>query len=575
MKKFLSLFVVAVLTSLTLSAQSDQFVSTTPSNKNVVLEEDTGINCGYCPDGHRIANEIAAQNPGRVSIINVHVGSYAANTYTTQFGNALANQTGLTGYPAGTVNRHVYPDLLSPGETGTHTVTDLSRGNWNTAAGRVLAESSPVNIAAQGTLDWTTRELSLTVQLYYTADEANPTNMLNVAIVQDNVLGSQSGASFNPSQQVGSQYRHMHMLRHLITGQWGEEITTTTQGSFVEKTYTYTIPSSLGSPNAILAKLEDLHFICFVAQGHQEILTGCQAQITNVNMPAINPRVDALKYTPVLDCSTDANISATVSNMGSEPLTSLTFQYTVANGTPQTFNWTGNIPSEQNAEIELPTLTINPNMNQSIKVKIISANGTNFVSDEVSTTIKKVSVWGAGEMTLKIKTDSYASETSYKIYGPNGNVVQQSSSFTNSSVNEFTFNPSEMGCYRIQVKDSYGDGISNGYIRLYDAANTLLFNIGGATFSTEANAMVHVTPVSVQDYDKDEEIVVYPNPATDVLHIDGNNIQNVAVYNLQGQCVLTESGNVNELSISNLARGMYLLKVTTDNGVRSIKISKN
>jgi hypothetical protein len=28
-------------------------VSQSPLNKNVVLEELTGINCGYCPDGHK------------------------------------------------------------------------------------------------------------------------------------------------------------------------------------------------------------------------------------------------------------------------------------------------------------------------------------------------------------------------------------------------------------------------------------------------------------------------------------------------------------------------------------------
>lgn len=564
MKKILSLVVIALLTSFTLSAQGDQFVSTTPTHKNVLLEEYTGINCGYCPDGHRIANQIAAAHPGEVFIINVHAGSYAANTYTTQFGNALANQTGLTGYPSGTINRHVF--------TGSNTA--LGRDKWTANANTILGQSSPVNIAAQGTLDWSTRELSLTVQLYYTADEANPTNMLNVAITQDNVIGSQAGSSYNPSQVVGGKYRHMHMLRHLITGQWGEEITTTTQGSFVEKTYTYTIPSSLGSPNAILAKLEDLHFIAFVAQGHQEVLTACEAQITNVNMPAINPRVDALNDVPVFDCSTDAKVSATVTNIGTEPITALTFEYKVANGTPMTYQWTGNIPSTQQLDIELPTITVAHSVNQNVKAKIVSANSTAFESEEASINIKKIKGWGAGEMVLKIKTDSYASETSYKIYGPNGNVVQQGSGLTNSTVNEFPFTPTELGCYRVQVKDSYGDGISGGYARLYDAAGAMVFNIGGTSFTSEANAMVEVTIVGVEDYDN-EEVNVYPNPATDMLHIDGSNIQSVSLYNLQGQCVMTESGNVNELSISNLSRGMYILKVTTDNGIRSIKISKN
>ena len=160
MKKTLLVLVAAMLTSMLASAQiTDTIVSLTPSNRNVVIEEYTGINCGYCPDGHRRANEIMAAHPDRVCVINIHEGGYAANTYTTQFGTALANQTGLTGYPAGTVNRHVFAG----------SVTDLNRGQWASATNNMLGTASPVNIAAEGTLDWTTRTLNIRVQLYYTA----------------------------------------------------------------------------------------------------------------------------------------------------------------------------------------------------------------------------------------------------------------------------------------------------------------------------------------------------------------------------------------------------------------------
>ena len=176
-----------MLTTLFVSAQvTDTIVSTTPSNRNVLIEEYTGINCGYCPDGHRRANEIMAANPDRVCVINIHQGSYAANTYTTSFGNALANQIGLSGYPAGTVNRHLFSQYSN--------VLDLERQYWATASNTIMNMSSPVNIAADGTLDWSTRTLTVRVQLYYTAAQSNvSTNSLNVAILQDNVLGSQSG----------------------------------------------------------------------------------------------------------------------------------------------------------------------------------------------------------------------------------------------------------------------------------------------------------------------------------------------------------------------------------------------
>ena len=450
----------------------------------------------------------------------------------------------------------------------------MGRGDWTSASNTILNQSSPVNIAARGTLDWTTRELNITVQLYYTANEANSTNKLNVAILQDNVIGSQSGASYNPSQQVGNQYRHMHMLRHLITGQWGEEINTTTAGSFVEKTYSYTIPDNLGSPNAIAAKLEDLQFVAFVAQGQQEILTGCEVEIENINMPTLSARVDGVNNVEILDCSTDARVNTTVTNIGSDPITSLTLQYSVANGTPMTYDWTGNIASLANETIELPTLTINTNTNQVVKVKVVNANGQAFESNEVSLTIKKVVAEGTSTMTLKIKTDSYANETSYKLFGPNNQVVQQSSSFTNSTVHEFPINLTETGCYRLQVKDSYGDGISGGYIRVFDANNNQIINITGTSFSSEVNAMIYVGTVDVNDMTM-ENTFIFPNPTTDNININSeSDIQMVEIYNLQGQRVAVENGNVRTLNVSNLSNGMYLLKVTTEKGVSSYKINK-
>ena len=126
----------------------------------------TGVQCTWCPDGHRMANELKATNPDRICLINIHQGSFAANTYTTQFGNALANQTGLEGYPSGTINRHVF--------SGSNTA--LNRGDWASCASQILNMSSPVNIAADGTLDMSTRTLNIRVQLYYTGSQTVTSN---------------------------------------------------------------------------------------------------------------------------------------------------------------------------------------------------------------------------------------------------------------------------------------------------------------------------------------------------------------------------------------------------------------
>ena len=64
----------------------------------------------------------------------------------------------------------------------------------------VLAESSPVNVAAQATLDLSTAQLTVVVEAYYTGNGTGATNYLNVAVLQDGIVGPQSGSGANPSQ---------------------------------------------------------------------------------------------------------------------------------------------------------------------------------------------------------------------------------------------------------------------------------------------------------------------------------------------------------------------------------------
>lgn len=268
----------ALLATGALMAQTP--VSTSPQNRKVVLEEFTGYTCGYCPDGHKKADQLKAANPGNVFVINIHTGSYANPAsgkidFRTSFGTALANQSGLTGYPAGTVNREVFSGI-------THMTANkpaMSRGYWTAAANYVMAENSYVNVALQATLNATTRELVVNVEMYYTAN-GPASNNLNVVLMQDSILETQSGAStYYPEMLVGNLYRHNKVLRHMLTGQWGEVINTTTQGTKVTKQYTYTLPAQLPlsvSGGALKSDvlLHRLHLVAFVTEGQQYVVTG-------------------------------------------------------------------------------------------------------------------------------------------------------------------------------------------------------------------------------------------------------------------------------------------------------------
>lgn len=556
-----------MLLSSALFAQT--FVSTEVANKNVILEEYTGINCGNCPDGHKIANQIIAAHPGRAWAINIHQGSFAANTYTTQWGNALANQTGLEGYPSGTVNRHVF----------SGSATALGRGSWNSAVNQILAQVSPVNVAARVTLDFNTRIMTIEVEAYYTANSSVPTNMLNVAILQNNILGPQSGASTNPAQVEGGQYRHMHMLRDLVTGQWGETIDTTTQGTFVSRTYTYTVPQTISNEEMVL---EDLEVIVFVAEGHQEILSGCQAEISYLNAA---PKIAKVELNPSTDCDIQFNASVTLKNLSEVEITSVEFDY-VFNNVNDTYTWTGSIQPAASTTIELPALGDNcvSGTNYSLNVTLAGINGTDFSGNSLTGTTHKDVYDVAGPFEFVLATDKYASETSFKFKRPDGTILCQGGNFNNANnvvVRRYTINP-EAGCYILEVYDQYGDGINSGdgagYFQINDADGDLVFRNNGQ-FGDKAVYFLNVTTngdgsVGIDDM-AENNVSVYPNPVADVLNISFNGeIRYVEVYDLVGRMVQRIAGNVNQISTNEMETGIYVVRVATENGVHVQKIVK-
>ena len=356
----------------TVASYSQTFVSTTPENKNVVLEEFTGIYCTFCPDGHVQAQAIYNQNPNDVVLINIHTGGYASPNagdpdFQTQFGSAIAGQSNLSGYPAGTVNRRVFAGLGQNGGTA------MSRGNWQSASSQILNEASYVNVAAQANLDISTRQLSVTVEAYYTGNSPVTTNKLNVALMQNNVEGPQTGGStYNPSAILpNGNYNHQHMLRHLLTGQWGDDITNTTSGSFFTNTYTYTIPNDL---NGIAYDLFNLEVAVFLTETQQNVVTGNMASMNLIVPPGIN-LVDLGASSgmsiPSSYCDNNLTPEITVTNNTTVPVDTFSVSYTLNNNAPVTQNVYSSLQPGSSTTINFNSITV--------------PSGTNVISYAVST----------------------------------------------------------------------------------------------------------------------------------------------------------------------------------------------
>lgn len=89
------------------------------------------------------------------------------------------------------------------------------------------------------------------------------------------------------------------------------------------------------------------------------------------------------------------------------------------------------------------------------------------------------------------------------------------------------------------------------------------------------NSELYITPesLSLTDLNLTASISIYPNPSNGIYLIEGEEIQELSVYNNSGILILTQK-STNQLDLTNYSSGLYILKVRTSNRVISRKLIK-
>ena len=95
------------------------------------------------------------------------------------------------------------------------------------------------------------------------------------------------------------------------------------------------------------------------------------------------------------------------------------------------------------------------------------------------------------------------------------------------------------------------------------------------------NAVSTTTGIDIESNITNTKMLVYPNPASDVLNISINNtsFKNsiISIFNISGNEVLNSimNGASTQLNIESLSNGVYFVKVKNENGFdRTVKFIK-
>ena len=464
MKKVL-LSVLSILI-LAVSANAQYNVSTQVENKNVLIEEFTGIKCGYCPQAHKIVSDLIRVQPENVFAIAIHAGSYATPggdqpDFRLTEGEAINDYFGVTGYPAGFVNRNRYEEDR----------IIISRNTWGEKARLETETPAIVNLWSKATYDDQSRKLTIDVEGYYTANSAVSTNRLNVVLTQNNIMGPQSGGG------KGDEYMHQHVSRAFLTGTWGEEIKSCKQGDFFSKQYVYNVPADIKDVEVNPAELE---VVVFLTEDEETVLnvTGCVPEYEGAVLPLAADLADPM--IPIGDRYGFNYFEVDLKNKSTEAITSATFSIRF-NSVDYEVEWTGNAAPRSTTSLTLPFDVIS-NMKatgNNYYIQLTSLNGQEYKSNRLSGRFSAPLVVSPA-LRFKIGTDIYADENRFLIKDIEGNIVHEFGPYERGEcvfVDEMLFlDPNKQ--YVFEITDSWANGMIYGssFYEALDASGKVVFS---------------------------------------------------------------------------------------------------
>lgn len=110
---------------------------------------------------------------------------------------------------------------------------------------------------------------------------------------------------------------------------------------------------------------------------------------------------------------------------------------------------------------------------------------------------------------------------------------------------------------------------------------TPTFSASSGTITLPANTYIVITNFDPEEYsgitdikaDDQSEITIYPNPATDVVTVKGEDVEAINIYSISGQLVASDVAG-NSIDVSGLSQGSYIIQAKTSNGVLVQKMLK-
>lgn len=531
MKKIL-LTAAAILLIGSLSAQN-------VARECVLFEVFTGVNCPYCPAAANAINQM--MNEGlSIAPVAIHTSAFSTPDFYTTETNARANFYGISSYPTLKVDGI---SGMSGGGGASENMYSYYIGYYN----------NRINVTSPFTIDLSYQYLEgSTCQVTAVVNkvgECTATNLkVMIALTESHIQRSWQGMT-----ELNA------VTRDLLPNQNG----TAFSGESLTVTETFDM---VGYPK------ENMHLVAWVQNfsGNKEVFQAVRVSMEPENT-AYDVALRAVNSIVTTNCSGKVEPALTIKTFGTETVTSMEIEVTDQNDNViNTYNWTGNLAHGETVEVDMPEFDIQGANTLKFNVKSVNNNNDAYPFDNFMTVGVEAAESHPGDLYAQVKSASNPDRFYLELKDMNTNEIVEEWHFDQGGhAYKFYITIPSNGCYKLSTISPEGDGCGNGFGEIKDANGIKVMK-----FAQNSNAYSYKYSVEFVcenaglDENLNNNFTIFPNPASNQININCENINEVLIYNALGQLVYEKAGECDMLTIDATAfeEGLYVVNVKKING---------
>lgn len=564
------------------------------SQRLVLIEEATNASCGPCAQQNPNFNTLLAANTNKVVSIKYQWWFPGYDPMFEHNPTQIINRVdyyGINGVPTAVLDGEIITSAYPGFDSGNLGWYEGAPGGYSQAT---IDNAYAVPASFDIDIDYTISPDGITVTPTATCTQDVSGDLkLHIAIVEKEI-------HFDTPPGANGESHFENVMKKMLPDE---------NGTAMAESYTvgetFSVTESWNFANVY--DVNEIAVVVFIQDdATKEVLQAGFNDSEEFN-PVNNNDAAAIEFNGLPDYACDPEVSPSIEirNHGADNLTSLTIDYTL-NDASGTVEWTGDLPFYESEMVPLGDITFTPGAENILEVTLSNPNGNtdeNAINDVFQTEVKMAAVTTL-DIVVQISTDYYPGETSWELTNSAGEIVasHQYEGPTNgggqdaNAVHNHPLMLDPFDCYTFTLFDDYGDGmkyIGNGQgtttfgYRIYDGNGDVVVQDMASSFDfgdQTSNAIRTENSVDISEADNVVGLSVYPNPASSriTVELELSEAQEVSVllYNSVGQLVRSVNAGQQvagatktEISVADLAVGMYMLQVNTPNSQTTRKIT--